>query len=160
MKEKNGTCQIDYVWDGGGQTRRVSRRRRGNWQLVVYLSACRCRTSPETILYAAAKANRSLLAVCVGPCGCLSRNLRCWIMVLSELVHFLRRRVHPPQPGADHCLLSSESTCCSTAKLPSPQRQHIDALLVSFITYIESRKYYLSLLLLLSFLPTVIFICS
>uniref|UniRef100_A0A0R3RPE0 RING-type domain-containing protein n=1 Tax=Elaeophora elaphi TaxID=1147741 RepID=A0A0R3RPE0_9BILA len=50
-------------------------------------------------------------------------------MVLSELVHFLRRRVRHPEPESEHCLLGSEPTCCSTAKLPSPQRQHIDALL-------------------------------
>uniref|UniRef100_A0A1I7VKA9 RING-type domain-containing protein n=1 Tax=Loa loa TaxID=7209 RepID=A0A1I7VKA9_LOALO len=50
-------------------------------------------------------------------------------MVLSELVHFLRRRVRAPEPESEHCLLDSEPTCCSTARLPSPQRQHIDALL-------------------------------
>ncbi|VDK85527.1 unnamed protein product [Litomosoides sigmodontis] len=50
-------------------------------------------------------------------------------MVLSELVHFLRRRVRPLEAESEQCLLSSEHTCCSTAKLLSPQRQHIDALL-------------------------------
>ncbi|VDN89639.1 unnamed protein product [Brugia pahangi] len=54
-------------------------------------------------------------------------------MVLSGLVHFLRRRVRPPGPESEHCLLGSEPTCCSTARLSSPQRQHIDALLVSFM---------------------------
>uniref|UniRef100_A0A915PBR6 RING-type domain-containing protein n=1 Tax=Setaria digitata TaxID=48799 RepID=A0A915PBR6_9BILA len=50
-------------------------------------------------------------------------------MVLSELVHFLRRRVHQAEPESEHCLLGSEPTCCSTVRLPSPQRQHIDVLL-------------------------------
>lgn len=52
-------------------------------------------------------------------------------MVLSELVHFLKRRVRQSEPESEHCLLDSEPTCCSTARLPSPQRQHIEALLVS-----------------------------
>ncbi|MCP9259298.1 hypothetical protein DINM_002254 [Dirofilaria immitis] len=56
-----------------------------------------------------------------------------WLdMVLSELVHFLRRRVRPPEPESEQCLLGTEPTCFSTARLSSPQRQHIDALLVSF----------------------------
>ncbi|KAM3723743.1 E3 ubiquitin-protein ligase mind-bomb [Dirofilaria immitis] len=50
-------------------------------------------------------------------------------MVLSELVHFLRRRVRPPEPESEQCLLGTEPTCFSTARLSSPQRQHIDALL-------------------------------
>lgn len=62
-------------------------------------------------------------------------------MVLSELVHFLRRRVRSLELESEHCLLSSEPTCCSTSKLPSSQRQHIDALLVSFISSVQLHKH-------------------
>ncbi|VDO36418.1 unnamed protein product [Onchocerca flexuosa] len=55
-------------------------------------------------------------------------------MVLSELVHFLRRRVRPPESESEHCLLDTEPTCCSIVRLPSPQRQHIDALLYHCLT--------------------------
>ncbi|CAG9531693.1 unnamed protein product [Cercopithifilaria johnstoni] len=70
--------------------------------------------------------NQLSVCLCVAVGHLRGRSSMLW---QKPVDHCLLRRVRPPEPESEHCLLGSEPTCYSTAKLPSPQRQHIDALL-------------------------------